>query len=313
MNSLANSIMLRNASNRALPLRASVSTQSVTSSRLFRSSAYPTSWVSQKIRSSSVGRRKDRPLSTFAPPPQLFHENEFLSSFPEPQPLVAVAYDYDYEEDEHEEGVQASDGDEFRIPPARRSQDAKIEKTDVNRRAVEHYDVFQPVRKNATRTQNLRDRAILVEKSSSIFTVRASAAPGEGRGSIPSTDNGKPYPPPSSIETSQAQYHRKSGSGGGRGTGRHRCPKCGTTVTFRCDFEDNTFYCASCSGWFVANPDAIDAAAMTATKGSGKYGELSVHEEFLVKQNGGTNTGTEPEILMRHVSDNYFKLRITIY
>lgn len=43
-----------------------------------------------------------------------------------------------------------------------------------------------------------------------------------------------------------------SGGGGGTGNGKHKCPKCGMSVTFQhTDFEDNTFYCATCSGWFL--------------------------------------------------------------
>jgi hypothetical protein len=42
--------------------------------------------------------------------------------------------------------------------------------------------------------------------------------------------------------------------GGGGGSGRALCPKCGTRVTFQHpEFEENSFYCASCSGWFVIN------------------------------------------------------------
>ena len=48
------------------------------------------------------------------------------------------------------------------------------------------------------------------------------------------------------------------GGGAGNGTGgggRYRCPKCGSSVTFRHgDFEENTFYCATCSGWFLIQP-----------------------------------------------------------
>jgi len=52
------------------------------------------------------------------------------------------------------------------------------------------------------------------------------------------------------------QTRRVSGSGGGGpgggGRGRYKCPKCGSSVTFKHgDFEANTFYCATCSGWFM--------------------------------------------------------------
>lgn len=53
-------------------------------------------------------------------------------------------------------------------------------------------------------------------------------------------------PPPGSASfEGRALPSRKSGGGGGGGTdggsGRHRCPKCGTSVTFRHgDFEEST-------------------------------------------------------------------------
>eukprot|EP00529_Nitzschia_sp_RCC80_P009625 CAMPEP_0113488912 /NCGR_PEP_ID=MMETSP0014_2-20120614/26261_1 /TAXON_ID=2857 /ORGANISM="Nitzschia sp." /LENGTH=791 /DNA_ID=CAMNT_0000382639 /DNA_START=181 /DNA_END=2554 /DNA_ORIENTATION=+ /assembly_acc=CAM_ASM_000159 len=133
------------------------------------------------------------------------------------------------------------------------------------------------------------------------------------------------YPPPSRhVHSQTASYHRKSGGGGGGGTGRHRCPKCGTTVTFRSDLEDNTFYCASCSGWFVADPRHVDS---NAAGGYGAYNNTnnddgatnnnnnkdgSSYEEFLAKNknslpktgvftSGGTDNDTE--ILMRHIPD----------
>jgi hypothetical protein len=49
--------------------------------------------------------------------------------------------------------------------------------------------------------------------------------------------------------------HGGGGGGGtGGGSGRALCPKCGTRVTFQHpEFEENSFYCASCSGWFMLN------------------------------------------------------------
>lgn len=59
---------------------------------------------------------------------------------------------------------------------------------------------------------------------------------------------------------------KKTGGGNGTGgSGQQRCPKCGTFVTFRHGhFEDNTFYCAACSGWFVISPDSLPTRAMVA-------------------------------------------------
>lgn len=50
----------------------------------------------------------------------------------------------------------------------------------------------------------------------------------------------------------------KGGSGGG---GRIKCPKCGQHVLFQhADFEENTFYCATCSSWFlVTSSSSVDS------------------------------------------------------
>ncbi len=114
------------------------------------------------------------------------------------------------------------------------------------------------------------------------------SASGVPPGRSPSSST--PYPPPSSMVTSKGAPSLRPGGGG---NGRHRCPTCGTTVTFRCDYDENSFYCASCSGWFVVNPNKIQAIE------EGKPGG-SPYEEFMVKN--GPIQGSDPEILMRHVS-----------
>ena len=72
----------------------------------------------------------------------------------------------------------------------------------------------------------------------------------------PTGTTNKPYPPPSSSAVDQngnpLQATRKSGGGGGGGGGRHRCPKCGTYTIFSHNEFGNSFYCATCSGWFTA-------------------------------------------------------------
>jgi DNA-directed RNA polymerase subunit RPC12/RpoP len=52
-----------------------------------------------------------------------------------------------------------------------------------------------------------------------------------------------------------------SGGSGGGGHSHHRCPKCGATVTFQDTsktnkgMQNNCFYCAACSGWFLVKPN----------------------------------------------------------
>ena len=180
--------------------------------------------------------------------------SEQTSCREQPQPHPAVAYAYDFDDD------HADDLKELHDHKISREQTAFS-----GIRSVKH---------------DVTDRRI--------GTPLTSAAGGaSGRGPSSST----PYPPPSSMVSSKEAHLRKVGGGGGGG--RHRCPKCGTTVTFRCDYEENTFYCASCSGWFVANPNVI------MSNEDGKP-DGSPYEEFMAK-NSAERT-SDPEVLMRHVS-----------
>jgi len=172
----------------------------------------------------------------------------------EPQPLAAVAYAYD---DDFEDDTTSHE-----VQIGNTSSDQHLSA----QHAVKKYDVT----------------------SRRIGIPLSSASDGAtGRGPSSST----PYPPPSSMMSSKPGASRKVGGGGG---GRHRCPKCGTTVTFRCDYEDNTFYCASCSGWFVVNPNTIHA------NDDGKP-DGSPYEEFMAKNL--PRKVSDPEILMRHVPE----------
>jgi len=115
------------------------------------------------------------------------------------------------------------------------------------------------------------------------YAYEEDCEPDEGIGSIctvinSSHNNGSPPPKPlahldDSGESSNV-YKGSMGGGGGMGggygggyggnSGRYRCPKCGTFVTFRhANFDENTFYCATCSGWFLVtqnnnNPKPVD-------------------------------------------------------
>lgn len=171
----------------------------------------------------------------------------------QPQPLAAVAYAWEFD---HEDEMDETCSDKISSIPVAFSAHSEA--------AVEH-DV----------TGSVIGRPV---------ALAGGGSPGRG----PSSST--PYPPPSSMVSSKSKPSRKVGGGGG-GSGRHRCPKCGTTVTFRCDFEENTFYCASCSGWFVVNPNTIMANEDAKPDGS-------PYEEFMAKN---LPRRTDPEILMRHV------------
>lgn len=87
------------------------------------------------------------------------------------------------------------------------------------------------------------------------------SAVGGGSSSSRSPPSSSPYPMPTGNYEPGKVVRMNTGGGGGTsgggGTGRHRCPKCGAVVTFRhADFDDNSYYCAACSGWFMSKPSS---------------------------------------------------------
>jgi hypothetical protein len=198
----------------------------------------------------------------------LTESSSFQARFPIPEPLPALALAYDYED-----SWDDADSDSLSSQGSSSSSSTAFPRKDFS------------TAQQAVNSQFRRD-----------VTYRTSATTGRGPSSSSSNSN-TPYSPPlSSAETSKGIHSRKSG-GGGSG-GRHRCPKCGTHVTFRHDdFEANTFYCATCSGWFVANPNTISGTT------DGDKVDDSPYDEFLAK-NGETRKPEDPLILMHHVSRN---------
>eukprot|EP00565_Helicotheca_tamesis_P003828 CAMPEP_0185724706 /NCGR_PEP_ID=MMETSP1171-20130828/1112_1 /TAXON_ID=374046 /ORGANISM="Helicotheca tamensis, Strain CCMP826" /LENGTH=780 /DNA_ID=CAMNT_0028392625 /DNA_START=43 /DNA_END=2385 /DNA_ORIENTATION=+ len=125
-------------------------------------------------------------------------------------------------------------------------------------------------------------------------------------------DSTPPYSPIQSDSINKPNIRKSSSGGGGSGggTGRHRCPKCGIAVTFRHhgDFEQNTFYCATCSSWFTVEPTRMRARSNDGTSGVGP-----TFEEFVSK-NDENRTGIPttrrsrmesepPQILMQHIPE----------
>ena len=113
------------------------------------------------------------------------------------------------------------------------------------------------------------------------------------------------------------QYSTTLGSGsGGGGTrggngGKHKCPKCGNSVTFKhTDFEENTFYCASCSGWFLVknsggNAEVSQPVVPHGHGSGGGYLEFKDATEYSGEENGGsTRRLSQSQIIMQHVSTN---------
>ena len=94
------------------------------------------------------------------------------------------------------------------------------------------------------------------------------------------------------INDHTSHGHPKSGGGGPGGPGgpgRHRCPRCESEVVFHSsDFNENSFYCAACSGWFVVQDHFASAGAGQAS-GAGPGQSL--------------NKPSRNQILMQHIAD----------
>lgn len=75
-----------------------------------------------------------------------------------------------------------------------------------------------------------------------------------------------------SFPTFSSSSTRKLSGNGGSG-GRQKCPKCGMSVTFKhADFESNTFYCATCSNWFLVKSSEEGNTQQYSPQNKGVYG-----------------------------------------
>ncbi len=125
-----------------------------------------------------------------------------------------------------------------------------------------------------------------------------------------------PNTPNYSFPTRKLSIHEGSkviGGGSGSGVGgsggggkKHKCPKCGALTMFHhSDFEENTFYCASCSGWFlVKNADKQNNEQQQQQQNSSQSNVTVVSEEGMDEKSGGAKQRkiSRPQILMEHVS-----------
>jgi len=110
-----------------------------------------------------------------------------------------------------------------------------------------------------------------------------------------------------------------SSGGGGGGNGKHKCPKCGMSVTFKHgDFEENTFYCATCSGWFLVKnageKSELSTLSSSPSSSAGAQFAPSAYDEFKKEKtvsgsSGGGNAASgrkitsSPHILMHHIPE----------
>lgn len=90
------------------------------------------------------------------------------------------------------------------------------------------------------------------------------------------------------------------GSSGGGGNGKHKCPKCGMSVTFKHgDFEENTFYCATCSGWFLVKNTVEKGEPQNPALAASTYDEFKEDRVASDKQ----RKIVRPQIVMQHIPE----------
>jgi len=156
---------------------------------------------------------------------------------------------------------------------------------------------FHDVTSSPTLTSPTSDICSITSRSSSISHSHENSFKND---SLSSSIKARQLSHPSLSRYNQIPTSKRRSSGGGGvgggnggGTGRYRCPKCGTHVTFRHgDFEENTFYCATCSGWFLVTPTT---AASNSSSNS---------EEHFVPQSNGMDGSKRSDILMEHIPEN---------
>lgn len=116
----------------------------------------------------------------------------------------------------------------------------------------------------------------------------------------PTAPPGKTYAPPGNNGQPIQQTRGKSSNGGGGG--RHKCPKCGTYTIFSHNEFGNSFYCATCSGWFTAAETLEGDDNMIKAQDRGFAGRQRMppphvgpppveteHEEQIAASTGGEN------------------------
>jgi hypothetical protein len=320
--SATTSLMLRKASKRVLSL-----SEFARNSRLTIIRSNCTTWGEKNV-SFSTSASSLRDQGFLLPDSSSSHSRSvnFSTStpkLPDPQPLAAVAYDYiDDDEVDHSDEDEAHDRRINSITTKQHSTkitagvtgevDYVISRTNsTSSGAAKKFDFENQSISNNTSSSPPTSSSKFNPIFKSIHRATATATSNNNGGGIGGGDGNNtinaPYPPPS--DEFGGKTFRK-GSGGGNGGGRYRCPKCGTDVTFKCDFEDNTFYCASCAGWFAGTPRMEATRASNLQQQPPSREDGSIYEEYIAKdarnaRKGPGDAGSEQEIIMRHVSSKY--------
>eukprot|EP00985_Skeletonema_marinoi_P011679 scaffold5559_cov193-Skeletonema_marinoi.AAC.7 len=99
------------------------------------------------------------------------------------------------------------------------------------------------------------------------------------------------------------------GNGGGGGHSHHRCPKCGASVTFQDSsknkgMQNNCFYCAACSGWFLVKPTNSSTMEMDESKFLlSKMAAAAEGNGEKVVGAPGNRKISQPQFVMQHMPE----------
>lgn len=150
--------------------------------------------------------------------------------------------------------------------------------------------------------------------TSSVHEIHASAAGGRG----PTMMDGN-----SSIDNTTSRFvggGPPNGGSGGGGHSYHRCPKCGASVTFQDSpknnsnkgMQNNCFYCAACSGWFLVKPTSstnnhsssieMDESKYLLSKMAAAASAAEGNGEKIVGAPPSNRKISQPQFVMQHVS-----------
>ena len=185
------------------------------------------------------------------------------------EPLPALAYAYDYSDDDEDSDSRTS--------------------CDSSSTGASTSVIFTPT-DDSSSVGTGTDFYVCKESMSSDSSMSSSSFGNAKNSAIPSRAHASSRSKLHSSSTRRVSGGGGSGGysgGGGKGgNGKCKCPKCGNNVTFKHgDFEENTFYCATCSGWFIVkNEHASDSAASADSRYNNTFGRTIPPQQPIVMQ-----------------------------
>uniref|UniRef100_A0A7S2PEW0 AAA+ ATPase domain-containing protein n=1 Tax=Leptocylindrus danicus TaxID=163516 RepID=A0A7S2PEW0_9STRA len=98
---------------------------------------------------------------------------------------------------------------------------------------------------------------------------------------------------PRSRQFSSTGNNTGGGDNNNKPPGKYRCPKCGTSCAFRHnEFEENTFYCATCSGWFVVTQSSSNSNSSNGGDTSSGFGHQDNASKISMSNDNKGGDGT---------------------